>query len=203
MKKLIYELCFSAIVLLAGINAMTYVFMVTTDIYLRDKVSNLINPNDKGLNLEYSIDEIDSSMFEIDNMVIDSGSEFDYHDYVHIYTKGMIDLSSYVSMEGDVDTSRSGEYPVKFYLRWNGNYLARSATVYVRGSLNLYKLYGKAAIGDELVIYDEDGDMVISLTLQSEDFVIENLLGGRYTLLINGNGREFEIIDENLDLGEL
>lgn len=203
MKKLFYELCFGAMVLLSGINTMSYVFMVMTNICLKDKVSDLINPSDKGLDLEYSIDEIDSSMFEIDNIVIDLDSEFDYHDYVHICTKGMIDLSSYVSMEGEVDTSRSGEYPVKFYLRWNGNYLARSAKVYVRGGLNLYKLYGKAMIGDELVICDGDGDIVISMMLESEDFVIENLLSGRYTLSINKTVREFEIIDSNLDLGEL
>ena len=39
--------------------------------------------------------------------------------------------------------------------------------------------------------------------LESEDFVIENLLSGRYTLSINKTVREFEIIDSNLDLGEL
>ena len=55
----------------------------------------------------------------------------------------------------------------------------------MRGGLNLYKLYGKAMIGDELVIYDGDGDIVISMMLESEDFVIENLLSGRYTLSIN------------------
>ena len=73
----------------------------------------------------------------------------------------------------------------------------------MRGGLNLYKLYGKAMIGDELVIYDGDGDIVISMMLESEDFVIENLLSGRYTLSINKTVREFEIIDSNLDLGEL
>ena len=73
----------------------------------------------------------------------------------------------------------------------------------MRGGLNLYKLYGKAMIGDELVIYDGDGDIVISMMLESEDFVIENLLSGRYTLSINKRVREFEIIDSNLDLGEL
>ena len=41
------------------------------------------------------------------------------------------------------------------------------------------------------------------MMLESEDFVIENLLSGRYTLSINKRVREFEIIDSNLDLGEL
>ena len=58
-------------------------------------------------------------------------------------------------------------------------------------------------VSDELVIYDGDGDIVISMMLESEDFVIENLLSGRYTLSINKTVREFEIIDSNLDLGEL
>ena len=133
MEDFFEEYGFSAVEIIQGIFIVAILFAVLTGSVLTNSATfKSIDQTTTGAQVEYIIPTVEEGDFIVENAILDLNSVFDWRDYVTVSASNSIDLKDYISVIGEVDTSVTGEYTLKFSLHFNGKTIEKEATYYVR-----------------------------------------------------------------------
>lgn len=93
---------------------------------------NNLKQNTPVADVAYTPPTVEEADFIVNNAILDEGATFEWKDYVEVVTSNGLDIIDYVTVDGTVDTSVPGEYPLKFTLNFNGVTIVKETTFYVR-----------------------------------------------------------------------
>lgn len=121
----------SVVEIVCGVLSISCLFLVCSSIRVIEPITfSTIDQTTTGAHVSYEIPVVEEDDFLVDNAILEKNSYFDWKNYVRIFDHN-ISLLDYVSVNGFVDTSHSGEYILTFTLNYNGHKIVKQATYYV------------------------------------------------------------------------
>lgn len=133
MNDFIDKYSWTLIEFIVGFFSITLIMSIFSDAVILNNHS--INSIDQSLpvpHTSYNVPIIEENDFVVTNAIVEKDSVFNWKDYVNIQTEYSLDLFEYIVVEGEVDTSHPGAYPLLFRISFNGVSIIKEATFYVR-----------------------------------------------------------------------
>lgn len=120
-----------------GFFSIALLFSIFSNPVIKGTTLKNINQTVVGANVDYTLPEVKENDFVVENGTLEKGDVFNWRNYVSVKATNGIDLRDYIVVVGDdkVDTSTPGAYKVKYKLNWNGKYIEKEATYYVKEEL--------------------------------------------------------------------
>lgn len=133
MNDFIDKYSWTLIEIIVGFFSISLIMSIFSNVVVLENQS--INSIDQSIpvpHTSYNVPIIEEDDFVVTNAIINKDSVFNWKDYVSIETDFSLDVDDYIVVEGEVDTSVVGSYPLLFKLNFNGVSIIKEATFYVR-----------------------------------------------------------------------
>lgn len=131
MKTFMSAFASMTIAVLGTLFGLTLVVMVFDNQMLAENQVVTFDVAATGKEMDYEVPSIDENRFIVKNDIIKKNASFNWKEYVICTSSSGIDLTRYVTIQGEVDTTKVGANEVMFILNWNGKTITKKTVFYV------------------------------------------------------------------------